>query len=340
MLSRFIHDPTSTMREAEVRDEVHRILEIARTSTRRDPNVAAARFFPALLQQLAMLMLLCLPVGCGQTTSDSKDGGSDKSGQSVETQRESEKTRSGEPLAGSPRRDEEDQQWTPQIDPEGKINSWGEVEDFNTELAIFRSVFWEPDDTASLRKLIREGQIVRGKRVLEIGTGSGLISLCCLKAGAAHVVATDVNQMAISNAIYNARKLALSDRFEVRRVPLSNTSAWAVIGDDERFDYIISNPPWEDQKPDNVADFALYDPGFLLLKTLLEGLDDHLTPDGRVLLAYGCVSAVRQVQKLAPQHGYIVEVLDDRKLDDLPELFLPGMMLELKRAPSPESEEP
>ena len=211
---------------------------------------------------------------------------------------------------------------------EPTIARWEPIEDFDKDIALFESVFWEPDDTTSLRKWIRETPIA-GHSVLEIGTGSGLVSLVCLKAGATKVVATDINPSAIRNALYNARELGLLEGFEVRRVPRRDPSAWAVIKDDERFDLIISNPPWEDATPEDVSAFALYDPEFRLLTSILEGTTRRLKPNGRLLLAYGCVTAIKTIERLAPDHGLQVKRLDDRNLEDLPEVFLPGMLLEL-----------
>jgi tRNA1(Val) A37 N6-methylase TrmN6 len=222
---------------------------------------------------------------------------------------------------------------TPAFDPlelePPPIENWVEVEDFDVELARFESVFWDTEDTVSLRKLIRETPLVEGKRVLEIGTGTGLVSLCCLQAGASRVVATDINPQAVANANYNARGLELDSRFETRLVPKYRPGAYSVIGPQERFDLILSNPPWQDGVPDSIGKYAYYDPGFGLLRSLLAGLRDHLEPGGKALLAYGNVTAIRELQRVASQHGLEVRILDDRDLDSLPENFLPGMLLEV-----------
>lgn len=193
------------------------------------------------------------------------------------------------------------------------------------------TVFWEPDDTSSLRKLIRETELVRGKTVLEIGTGSGLVALCCLRADAAHVIATDINPNAIQCAAYNARELQLEDGLELRQVSQDSPGAFAVIGPEKRFDLILSNPPWENQRPENIAQFALYDQNFALLRSLLDGLDAHLAPNGKALLAYGCVDAIRTLQREAAARGWQTLILDERSLDELPEVFLPGMLVEVSR---------
>jgi SAM-dependent methyltransferase len=210
------------------------------------------------------------------------------------------------------------------------IAAWRKVEDLPIEVTIFDRVFWEPLDTVSLRKLIRETPAVQGKRVLEIGTGSGLLSLCALQAGASYVVATDVNPNAVANARYNVEALGAEERFEVRQVSRSERGAFAVIGGGETFDVIISNPPWVDRKPGRIEDFALYDEGFLLMRTLFEGLPKHLNRGGKALLAYGSVSGIRMLYKLSAEKGYEIRVIDDdRELDGLEEEFLPGMLLEV-----------
>ena len=163
---------------------------------------------------------------------------------------------------------------------------------------------------------------------MEIGTDSGLVALCCLHARAKRVVATDVNPNALKNARYNAEMLELLDRLETRRVPLEDSSAFAVLQPDERFDLIISNPPWEDQYPQSIDEYALCDHGFLLLDSLLSQLADHLNPSGKALLTYSNVTAIRKAIELGPKYNLHVQVLHDREINELPENFLPGMLLE------------
>lgn len=228
---------------------------------------------------------------------------------------------------------------TPEATPPSPddIKIWGSVEDLPENIAVFRTVFWEPQDTTSLRALIRTSPLVEGKTVLEIGTGSGLVALCCLQAGARKVVATDINPMAVANAKYNARLLGVSERIEVRLVSETEPGAYAVVGDTERFDVIISNPPWEDATPNTIGEYALYDSDFALMRSMLAGMRDHLKPDGKVLLAYGCVAAIKTTVELGGEFDLAVEILDDRGLDSLPEVFLPGILLSVTRKDRPNS---
>ena len=212
-----------------------------------------------------------------------------------------------------------------------EIAEFRNVPELDHDLVQFEAVFWDARDTVSLRRMIAEQRIAEGRTVLEIGTGTGLISLCCIGHGATEVVATDINPRAVANARYNALTLGYGDRLVVRGVSRQRPDAYSVIGRREKFDLIISNPPWEDGIPVRDEEFAFFDLNFQLLDSILGGLDQHLEEDGRALLAYGCVSAIRAVHRRAKFHGLHVEQLDDRELDALPELFLPGMLLEVRR---------
>jgi len=119
---------------------------------------------------------------------------------------------------------------------------------------------------------------------------------------------------------------------DVRLVDMANAKAFAVVGAEERFDVIISNPPWEDGEPRSIDQNALYDPNFELMKSLLRHAPAYLMDDGQLYLAYGCKTAIQLLENLAVELGYEVEVLDDRKLEDLEEVFLPGMLLKLTRS--------
>lgn len=210
------------------------------------------------------------------------------------------------------------------------IVRWESVDGLPSDVAIMESVFWEPADTDSLRRVIFTDPRLREATVLEIGTGSGLVSLCCLQAGAGKVLATDLNPKAVENARFNAAEMGFADRFEARLVPRRDPEAWSVIEPEATFDLIISNPPWEDSKPTRVEEFALYDPDFQLLKSLVSGARGRLRPNGRMWLAYGCVTAIRRIQEIAADQQLSCTLLDDRSLESLPEVFLPGMLIEIR----------
>lgn len=58
------------------------------------------------------------------------------------------------------------------------------------------------------RHVLDHPELVRGKRVLDFGSGSGVVAIAAARAGAAHVVACDIDADALQAVRYNA---ALND---------------------------------------------------------------------------------------------------------------------------------
>jgi predicted nicotinamide N-methyase len=82
---------------------------------------------------------------------------------------------------------------------------------------------------ALARYLLDHPAIVTNKRVLDFGSGSGLVGLAAAKAGAAHVVAADIDPFAIAAIARNAA---------VNNVNVE-TATQDMIGTDDRFDLIL-----------------------------------------------------------------------------------------------------
>jgi release factor glutamine methyltransferase len=210
------------------------------------------------------------------------------------------------------------------------IRTWHHVDQFPAAIAQIDTVFWEPDDTSTLRAWLLKNNRLRNAQVLEVGCGTGLVAITCALNGAKHIVATDINPAAVVNAIYNAELCGVTPQIEVRQVNEDHPGPFEVVSADEKFKFIISNPPWEDAVVTSPAAYAFYDPKFMLLDHLLRQSQEHLQTGGSLLLAYGCKTAIQRILTTAPDLGWEIEMHDTRRLDDLPEVFLPGMLLELK----------
>lgn len=215
------------------------------------------------------------------------------------------------------------------------VQTWSVEELPYQEIVQFDSVAWAPEQSSELRRLITEDNLASGRAVLEIRTGTGLLSLLCAQNGANKVVATDVNPAAVACARYNVARMALDSVITVQQAQAQPPDAFATLAAADRFDLILSQPPSLDQAVSEPSQHALHDPGFGLLASLLGGLDAHLRPSGRCLICYGNVAAIKRAQTLAAQQGLVLKILDDRDLDTLPPDFLPSMLLEIKLPPKP-----
>ena len=71
-----------------------------------------------------------------------------------------------------------------------------------------------------------------GEQVLDVGTGSGILAVAAARLGAASVVATDIDPLAVDAARQTVRQNQLADRVVVRETS---------IPADERFDVVVAN---------------------------------------------------------------------------------------------------
>lgn len=114
---------------------------------------------------------------------------------------------------------------------------------------------------------------------LDLGTGCGVQSLH-LSRHARHVVATDVNRRALDLA-------RLTCRLGEADVDLRHGSLYEPVAG-ERFDLIVSNPPFVMSPPGEASARLTYREtnfvGDSLVETLIRGSADHLTPGGSLQL--------------------------------------------------------
>ena len=180
------------------------------------------------------------------------------------------------------------------------------VPELSREIAIFNDVAFGLG--IPLRKYLSDDQTVVGKTILDLGAGSGVLSLIALKHGAGKAVATDINRNAVVNAKYNAKRFGFAEKMDVRLVSMDNPGAYSVIDDSEKFDYIVSNPPQHHEEPKTIYEYSYADPKLAFLRSILEGLKYHLTDNGKgVFTLYD--QGLRLAHHVADEQGLVVTVL-------------------------------
>jgi D-alanine-D-alanine ligase len=144
-------------------------------------------------------------------------------------------------------------------------------------LSIPGGVHFPPPSSIDLARLL---DVRPGEEVLDLGCGSGLLSIAAVKLGASRVVATDLDPNALEAALSNARRNDVGDRIQVRG------GSWYEAlenGGSERFDVIIATPP---QTPGPAPFGPRYGgpDGTNHLFSLIEGAPSFLKPGGRLWL--------------------------------------------------------
>ena len=187
---------------------------------------------------------------------------------------------------------------------EGKANFMGVDFDVDERVLIPRP---ETEELVSLIEELLEG--VKIERILDVGTGSGILALSMARVfEAAEVLGVDVSPDALEVARQNAQKQGLSDRVDFR------VSNWygEVNG---QFDLIVSNPPYLTRQElheaaSEVRDFeptqALVssgEHGEECLFTVMEGAKERLLPGGVLALETG-ISQKEILEAKAIELGY------------------------------------
>jgi release factor glutamine methyltransferase len=147
----------------------------------------------------------------------------------------------------------------------------------NLKISILPSVF-HPGlfySTLTLLEYLEEIN-VENKKILELGAGSGLISISLAKRGA-KVTASDINPIAIQ-AIQNSSKIN-NIRISVYESDLFLNIPYST------FDYIILNPPYFNKNPRDNWDQAFYcGENFEFFRRLFIQIPDYIKPTTKILM--------------------------------------------------------
>jgi release factor glutamine methyltransferase len=147
-----------------------------------------------------------------------------------------------------------------------------------------------------------------GGTLLEVGCGSGVISVLAATRGCARVTATDISPAAIENTLLNAARHAVTDRVRAVRGDLFD-----VLDRQEQFDLIFWNSPFIEPPecfiPRCDLDRAVFDPGYRQQRRFLSGARRRLTAAGRLLLGFSSLGKHAVLARQAADCGYGVRTL-------------------------------
>ena len=165
--------------------------------------------------------------------------------------------------------------------------------------------------------LIEAALALRGNRppatILDLGTGSGALLLAALSEWPrARGVGVDASPAALAVATGNARALGFADR------TVFALGDWGQ-GLRQRFDLILSNPPYVEDDADLSPDVRDHEPALALFagpdgldacRVLLPQLPDLLNPGGAAVIEIGATQAAA-VGALAAAAGFTVAIKRD-----------------------------
>jgi release factor glutamine methyltransferase len=158
-----------------------------------------------------------------------------------------------------------------------------------------------PETELLVERALHHLQKQQPAQVLDLGTGSGAIALAVAQERPdAHILAVDQSEPALLVAQENARLNRIANISFLR-------SDWLAAVPSQRFDLILSNPPYiAEGDPHLEAAVLAHEPaeallsgpdGLAAIRQIVERARDYLRPDGWLALEHGWqqAGAVRQL---------------------------------------------
>jgi methylase of polypeptide subunit release factors len=149
-----------------------------------------------------------------------------------------------------------------------------------------------------------------GQCVADVGTGSGILALAAARAGAAHVLAADINPNAAVTAAENARENGLGDR-----VTAVCSNLLAALTSRPLFDVILSSPPKHAGEPRDLADRGWHaGPQYRDIAALFDQARERLKPGGRLYVMVSSDSDLDLFGRLIGRAGFRAKVVLERSI--------------------------
>ncbi|NEP59583.1 MAG: methyltransferase [Symploca sp. SIO2G7] len=149
--------------------------------------------------------------------------------------------------------------------------------------------------------------VQEGEQVLELGTGSGgLAILSAAKSGS--VVATDISPIAVKCTTDNVNRHQLNYKIDVRQGNLFEPLSFK-----EKFSLILFNLPFMNGIPKNWLEVAMYDKNHQTLSKFFQGVNNYLTEDGRVLIAFSNAGDMDYLHQLIEGYSFQFKLVNRMK---------------------------
>lgn len=147
---------------------------------------------------------------------------------------------------------------------------------------------------------------VTSKSLLELGCGTGLISVIAAKSGAV-VTATDLSGKAIENIKHNTTRNGVNIR-------IIQSDLFNAI-EKETFDWIIINPPYYAGAPSNEEQLAWYaGENFDYFRRLFKSLGDYSHNTTEIIMVLTKGSEVSKISAIGNENGFELELVKEKKV--------------------------
>lgn len=148
----------------------------------------------------------------------------------------------------------------------------------------------------------------KNKTVLEIGSGSGVLSLFVALQGASQVVAVDINPNAVENTKENFRRYNVQDFQAFYSNLFENVEG--------KFDTIIFAAPYYGNKPNDILERAVSDDNYKTLELFLKNAKNFLNLKGQIYLGFSDTGDTDLLKKLIIENQYLIRDFKEKAFID------------------------
>lgn len=160
-------------------------------------------------------------------------------------------------------------------------------------------MIYEPaEDSYLIKKYIKDYS--KNKKVLDLGTGSGILAKESLKY-TKNVTASDINKECLKNL--KEIKTIHSDLFENIK---------------EKFDLIIFNPPYlpRDKREDKKSALSTTggEKGYEILEKFINQLKYHVNKNGKALIVFSSLTNKKKIDFIIKKNKFKFKLLEEKKI--------------------------
>jgi release factor glutamine methyltransferase len=185
------------------------------------------------------------------------------------------------------------------------------------EKKIVSKEVYSPAEDSWLLEGVILGENLRGKICLDVGCGSGIQSVALLRAGAAKVLAVDINEEAVKVTQKNVGDFLKKNKRIRER---SKGLVFGVMQGDlfssikDKFDVIVFNPPYVPSDGEKWTDLDGGKDGRKVIDKFIKQVGKRLNKEGFVLLLVSTLNHPQEIEQLLFDQGFAVKVSAQKKL--------------------------
>ncbi len=183
------------------------------------------------------------------------------------------------------------------------------MELFGFDVELSEEVYVPREDTYTIVEALEE-EIVGGDRVIDVGTGSGVLSFVASRH-AKEVVGVDISKKAVDLARKNAAKNGIDNTTFFRSDLFENVEG--------EFDLVVFNAPYlpKDSRDENIEGSEMWsgeNGGLDIVDRFLARVKTHLSKEGRILFLVSSLTGMEKVEESLLEREFSWEIVREKKI--------------------------